>query len=419
MINLICRFIKPGQSYKSFLPIVIFCCLMAINSGAVEFKGRLTSDLYIFEQDEASHVRPYERLQSELILWKKGYAQSVSFISSLRLTTDFNHKDNSDPEIFIYSAYFKLHGFPAGSRIRLGRQFVYNSSGSGLMDGISMRLQPLKSLSWMIFGGSSVSPTDPQQFRSPDKYALVGSQFSYRISAGGQIALSYFWRRDDGATYMNKVGLKGRFIRGKWGSVFKAVYNNGTKSLAEIRTELSFSASPWYFSGEFRWREPSVALNSIFSLVDFHRTREVSLRGHRYVWKRMAIVGQVRFIIYKEDQSQFFRLGIKSDNYSLSWIHRTGYGGENDGLTGYGAVKLGRKLTAYGSIYISRYRSQTEQESLSDAYTSRLGLKYSPGKAWLVSVEGQYLRNAVEENSYRLHFSLSKAFSFLSGSNGR
>ena len=173
----------------------------------------------------------------------------------------------------------------------------------------------------------------------------------------------------------------------------------------------SYAPPKWYMSGEVHWRELSVSANSIFSLIDFHRYREIRFEAQRTVWRRLAAVGQLHSGLFDGDDSWRAGIGVRTDNISVLWRHQEGYGGENDGLYGFANVRLTPEWDCFAIANAGRYRVQEEQTDRNDAYSGSLGLQWRPGHGWSARAEGQYLRNAVLKKDMRLLVRVSKDFS--------
>jgi len=385
---------------------------------AVELNGQFSSELYIWEGDSDNHIRPYERLRASLMVWRPSLDKNLSFHTYLRWTSDLSDKLPGDPQTYIYDAYLKLKGIPKNSELRLGRQYVYSPVGSALLDGMRVRYRLLKSTELDFFGGSSVTGTDPEEIRSLSDYGTYGGRVTFKPNRVCRLGLNWMLRYDEGSIAYHRVGLDARKQAGRFDLYGKVAYNLEGQRLAEMLGRVVLYTGHWRLSGEFNWREPSVSENSLFSLIDFYCYREIRTEIQRKIYKNFAAVGQFQVDIFEDDDSYLAGFGLRSGAYSLIWVHREGYGGDSDGLKGYGMVRLSRQWELFASADFHRYKIQELQEDRNDNYSAGVGIQKRFTGGWLLKTEGQYLRNAVRSNDFRLFFRISKDFSFKGNSGG-
>ena len=378
---------------------------------AVELKGRLTSDAYIYEEDGESHFRPYERLRADLTAWREADNRSLLFHTYLRWTSDLAHKRATDPQTYVYDTYVKLTGIPEGATFSLGRQFVYTSAGSSLLDGIRSRFQPVRRIQVDIFGGSNVSALDPEKIQPFADFAVIGSRVSFQVKTSSRLGLNWMLRRSEGSTTLHRGAVDGETSITGARLYGRLAYNLADMRVAELLMRASYARSKWIVSGEFDWREPSVSSNSLFSLIDFHRYQVFRLDLQRSVWRQLAAVAQLHLGIFKDDNSWRTAFGLRAGAYSVLWQHQQGYGGQNDAMVGYCNVRLTTQWECFASANMGRYRVQDEQDDRSDAYAANLGVRWRPGMGLIFQAEGQYLRNAVQSRDIRGNLRISKDFS--------
>jgi len=391
--------------------LLFLAILIAGNATAVEITGRLFSDLYAYESRDTGHLRPYLGARANLTLLRDQNYRSLSFRTYFRWRSDFSNKLTDDPQTFIYDSYLKLTGYPGRTDIRLGRQFVFNSTGSVLLDGLRVKYIISRKLKFDFFGGSSVSSEDPEKIQSLSDHLSLGGKISYNSSMDGRYGLNWMLRKRDGSVYYNRVGLDSWRKLGNFEYYGRFSYNFVGFRVGEIMSRLNWTFNAWLISGEFQWREPSVPGNSIFSLIDFNRYKETRFNIQRKIWRGISAVGQVHVTFFENDNAWRMGFGFRSSMYSIMWNHQQGYAGDRDGLSGFLNLRLHPKLNFLASANLYRYRIQIEQEDKSDAYTGSAGFAWRPGYNLSARIEGQYLRNAVQSEDYRLLIKLAKDFS--------
>jgi hypothetical protein len=161
-----------------------------------------------------------------------------------------------------------------------------------------------------------------------------------------------------------------------------------------------------------------VAGNSIFTLIDFKRYQIGRLEARRRVWRSLSLVTHLQNDFTGNDNTWRAAFGFSFPWVSISWIHQTGYGGDNDGISGHANVVLNDRWSCYASANIYRYRVQLEQLKRSDAYASSIGVRWRANWGITIQAEGQYLRNAVLKDDGRFLLRIIKDFSLRSDNKG-
>lgn len=399
------------------IPVIGLFFLFPVNRYAADLDGQLSSELYIWQNGNDNHIRPYERLRANLIAWRQSPYKVISFHTYLRATTDFSDKLAKDPQTYIYDAYLKLGGIPSNSEFRLGRQFVYSSVGSALLDGMSIRYRPVQSTRLEIFGGSAVSVLDPEQIQSLADYGAFGGRISYSAINSYRFGLNWMLRLNEGSVVYHRAGIDAGRQFGRLDLYARISYNVASLRLSELLGRAVYHSGKWLVSGEITRREPSVPDNSLFSLVDFYAYRQFRIELQRKFYGRLYLVAQFHANIYHKENSYQSGFGFRAGGYSLIWIHRQGYGGDDDGLQGYVMIRPAHQWELFASANFRRYRIQELQMDRSDNCSATIGINRKLGKTWTVRTEGQYLRNAISSGDYRLYFRISKDFS-LKGNSG-
>jgi len=378
---------------------------------AAELKGRFTSDLYISETNDVTHVRAYERLRAEMVTWRGDRSGALSLHTYLRWRSDFANKRPDDPQWFVYDAYVRLKERPRGSEFDVGRQFVYNGAGSALMDGLRLRYRAGAGVNLDVFGGSAASRVDPEEVRSLSDYTVAGARINVTAGRMTRLGIGWMLRRDAGSMVFHRLSFDGRHELGRGAFYTRLGLNAQYMRVADVLARISYTPAEWYLSGEFGWREPSVSGNSVFSLLEFDRYKDIRLEAQRRVGNGVAVVTQGQASLYEDETAWRGSVGIRGSIGAISWNTQTGHRGKNNGLSGTLNVPLNRYWTGFASANVNRYRVQDEQEDLSDAYASSAGLLWRSGSGWMARGEVQYLRNAVATSDVRTLIRVTRSFS--------
>lgn len=402
----------PGFFVLCLTAATLFPHELALSAG---ISGRLTSSVYGFEQSDQSHWRPYLGMNATASLWRQG-AHSATLHSNLRWTSDFSTKSSHDPQTYVYDLNVELAGFFSGSRVYAGRQFVYSSIGSALIDGIRFKQKLPASFNLDLYGGAATAHQTPEKIQALNDYALAGGRLGYQASSATKLGLNWLWRRSNGSTAQHRVGLDGQWLTRRTELYGRAIYDLSAVVISGALARLTVRPDQWNISTELDWRKPSIDANSIFSVISSEMYKGVRLDISRKLPAGLAAVGQIHWELLPGDDSWRTMIGVQSAAMMLGWTHRDGYGGKSDGLRGQVTLKIGSRVEAYASVYLSQYMIQPEPSDRMDAYSSSFGTVWKPGRDMRVRAEGQFLRNAVNDKDWRIFLQIAKEFSLGSQS---
>ena len=383
----------------------------SVGVAAVEFNGSLTSEVYAYTTEHQQHVRPYESLRGKLVSWRGDNGRRVSFHTYLRWTTDLADARPDDPQLFVYDAYLKYTDMLKATNLYVGRQYVYSGAGSALIDGVRIRHGVGRPVRFDLFAGSTVNRLEPDEVRPFKYHSAIGGRLAFSIRSTTRTSLSWMLRESDGNTSYRRISADLR-QQVKIVHLYTRIgFNPENKASAEILARVSGRARKWYFSGEYLKREPSVSAASVFSLIGADRYEEIRVEVSRTVLRGLAIVALYQVDLFTEEKTRRSSIGIRNGLFSLAWDHQDGYGGDNNGASGWLNLALNDRVILFGQVSLNRYRVQSEQKDRSDAYATSLGLSKRFDGGYQVSGQWQYLRNAVQSSDNRLHLRVIKSFS--------
>ncbi len=370
----------------------------------------MNSSLYGSERSGDTYWRSYLGLKSTVALWTDNYFHSLDLHSNLRWTGDLATKDPGTPQTYIYDSHLRLKGYPAGSIFYIGRQFAYNTLGSSFIDGLRIKLRFLRTVSFDLFGGATVSHETPDRIQSLSNDNLLGSRIGYSRSQSFGLNLNWLLQKSNGSITRHRAGIDvSREIR--HAEFYSRIsYDLLDIELADILARLAARPADWYLSAEFHWRKPSVSGNTIFGLIDADAYKGIRAEVIRTLWRNVSLMGQFHLEMFNGADSWRSVFGLRTAHFTMAWHHRDGRGGESDGFEGQANLNVRHNLEAFGSAFISKYLIQPETPGKIDAYSSSAGLLWRPGWALQVRVEGQYLKSAVDNNDFRMFLNLAKYF---------
>jgi hypothetical protein len=385
--------------------------ILPLQGFSQKLAGSISSELYAYKFQDSSHIRPYLRLRANLLAWQSAKGQKLEINTNLRWTTDLKTKLNTDPQLYIYEIYAHLSKMPANSDIYIGRQFVYNGLASAIIDGLRFRYDFGRKYQFDIFGGVAVSGLDPEKIYSLSESGTLGARLSYKPARQTQLGINWIYRKINGQINSHRLGIDiDQGIR-HWRFFGQIAYNLSWLRLGGITSRISYNHGPWYWSGEFDWREPSVSDASVFSILDFKRYQIVRSSIRRTIWRDIGITANFHSRFQSGDNTYIVNLGIASASYGISWRYQTGPDGHNNGIDGFISIRLSSNWEIYGNGILSRYKVQEEQDTRIDDYSSHIGLSWRTRTGLAASIEGQFARNALASSQSRLYARMTKYFS--------
>jgi hypothetical protein len=383
---------------------------ISVSGEAVELTGRVTSSLYGSERSQNSYWRSYVKFNSTTTLWREGRTRSLGLHSNLRWTGNLATREPGPNQTYIYSFYLKLNGFPVGNTVYAGRQFAYNPLGSALIDGLRTRFRIVRSIRLDLFGGATVLHETPDKIQSLSNHSLFGSRVEYSRFQSFRLGLNWLARTSDGSISRHRIGIDAWEVFRGTEFYSRVSYDLLDLDMAGLLARVTGRRDKWYVSGKFYWRKPSIDHNTVFSLIDAAAYKGIRIEVTRDVWRGFRMLGQFHRELLDGDDSWRSVFGLRAAHFMIAWHHRGGYGGKSDGFQGQGNMRIKRNLEVYGSAFVSRYLIQPETPEKIDAYSSSAGILWRPGRAVQARVEGQYLRNAVDNSDFRIFVQLAKSF---------
>lgn len=394
--------------------IALPAVMLSTPSLAGPLTGRLSTELYSYNRGDSSHVRPYVRLSADWNIWRGARSRSLTLISSLRWTSDFQDQFSGDPQLFVYDAYLRLANPVPKLTVDAGRQFVYAGVGSAHMDGVRARFDHRR-VQVEAYGGNSVSRLDPEEIRSFGDYGAWGAQVLLRPVRRGRFGVHLAGRNDDGSLARHLAGATAEWDDGLWHLYGRYAFDLIARRSATLLGRVRYARAAWTVDGEYSHREPVVAAGSIFSIIDASAYDQVRASARRRVKGTVSLLAGLNYTSYDHGSVWRSRLGISSPAYSLVGLLQTGDRGDLAGVQGHLSPYTRGRLQPYLRFSVNRYAVQEEQDEKSDAHTVAAGATWRGGGARTLRGEVQWLRNAVEKGSARLFVQFVQGFRWNPG----
>ncbi|MCX8010007.1 MAG: hypothetical protein N3A61_02545 [Ignavibacteria bacterium] len=403
--------------------------------------GRLTSFLYTWSRydslggEATTHARHYESMQLGIV------KNNFSINTYLQYSNDYGSKMLDDPEFKFYNLYIDWKNIANLADVRIGRQFIYGGLGAGTIDGLNLKLYPIKNHSLQIYYGALIPPyKDLSFFKSIKDNYLYGARLNSSIVPNTQININWMKRnrkpedflatRPDSAFNPIKVPISISSIPEHYLN-FDVSYDFSNSSYAYGRIDYDFNFEK-VSRGEFNirynitkslganagftYREPRVLKNSIFSVFDISNSKEVEAGIDYKFTSDLTAYGKFGLIQYKDDNSSRIGLGLNTKYGSISYLKNFGYAGELDALSLYLFYALfENKLFVNGGASYSNYKLDKNQSESYTNLSSMIGLNYKPFIYLSFDVQLQYITNRFYKNDVRSLIKINYMFSELLG----
>lgn len=395
------------SSLKSIAAFLVVCIVAFSNVHAVEFSGTVSNDWYVLDDSGEVLIRPFIGLRSTVRLMQTNTGGSLSLHGNGRWRSELGNSGQTITETRIYSGYLQYSGQGVFSEFSLGRQFVYNPAGSAVLDGLNIRIRPMRSLRIRVFGGSATNGLALDKSYSLSDNLLTGASLYYDTQKSATLGLHWWYRKREGRAVSNSISTDFfyRFRQTDWQAV--TVYDIISATLTKMRLRGTYRDSRWYGSIEYTNRAPSISINSIFSIIEYYRINELRLTAERAVYRRIRLTGQVFVGKINDEYSNVFSFGFSGPHFRILWRHYQGFGTSDNGIVAHANASVNRRLLVFITANLSRYRVQEEQDGRNDNMAVMSGMDWRLTFV-RIRLEGQYLRNAVKDEDWRFLLRLSK-----------
>jgi hypothetical protein len=396
---------------------------------AQTFSGRLTSSFYAFERSDttnltSTHTRGYQAFQFDF-----GY-ENMAFHTFGQLDNDFSTRLAGDAKVRMYNFYLEWKNIAKRAEIKLGRQPVFAGAGVGTIDGAQLKFRLARWLRVKGFGGSLLPAN--QRFKlienRGDNY-MVGGQAVIAPNADFNLGLSYFNKHQLRAGYYT---LRADSRPDSLGSIFTLFVEPSNRAFEFASLDVSWNVKRTSFygrsdydllgdqftraeismrsevsaqlvlNGGYTFRSPRLPWNSIFSAFNVEDNHEVE-GGWYYRYKpSLRFFGNAAGIFYSGDESLRFTLGSECNYGALSFVHRSGYAGNLNGLNASLFYPLcDGKVLPSAQLSWASYKLDAGMSNREALFSGAAGLLIRPWKVLTIDSQLQYLHNRFYSNDIR------------------
>ncbi len=399
---------------KIALTFLLTLVLFGISS-AVELKTNITTYFNAYQTqpldstEKTSFLRAYQSFQFDL---NRIGTKNLSVHTYFRSTTDFKHKNSTDPSTKIYNAYIDWKNIKKILDLKLGRQFLYVGVGNGTMDGFRFDLRPKQKVQLTGYVGFQLPEFQWTKIDSWDKSHIFGGEIATTYLRDTRLAASYVRKERGTGPEQHLIGanLTHRhrtcdfFSQYSYDLVYKRTQN------FTFRTDGAAIRGKLYLSAEYQYRRPGILSSSIFSVFKQDTYSSLRFVGAYQPIKNFKLSSEYDLTLYKSDNSNRFRLGFEYAYVGVGMYLRRGYGGESNGVYGKLIYTLKKNLAFSASADYGRYKIDEEQESKDDVFALASRVEWEPIRNLKIALEVQDVRNKIKTYDLRLQGKASYRF---------
>ncbi len=422
--------------------LLVLTVVFGVSLQAQTITGRLVTSAYGWERQDidgtsTSQMRAYENIQFNF-----GTAD-VSFHTYLQGSTDFSNEMHDDPMLRLFNAYLRVKNVFDMVDVKVGRQAVFAGVNYGSIDGAALNLRPADGVEVMAYGGGlTPAGQKPDFFHNIDDNWQLGAQVLLYMIEDTKIGLSYMnrhreterfysWRPDeqmnlipaliDYGSRANQYGslnvahaseriwLFGRF---DYDFNFERAARAEVAATYQVMPDLGLSAN-------FAHREPVLAYNSYFALLETEANQEISLGVDYRVLPRLTLLGRVSTVMYDDESALRVSLGAANKYASVMYTKDVSYDGDLDGFNLQFSYPLmqGMLVPHLGAMYSSYALGENLDKA--STWVGVLGATVRPVKTLSFDVQGQYMTNKIYKSDMRAFARVSYWFSDVLGLGGQ
>jgi hypothetical protein len=423
--------------------IVIGIGLTAEGLQAQMLNGRFVTSAYGWERqmengESTSHLRAYENVQLNI------GAGDISFHTYLQGYTDLGDGIKGDPGLRVFNAYLRIKNLLDVFDIKLGRQALFAGVSYGTIEGAQVKARVADGVEVMAYGGGLTPPGQTLEYQYTanleDNWQLGGQVLLYLIK-NTKIGLSYMNRhRETSAFYAwrpdAQMDLQETLIdygsrANQYGSInvahsggnmwlfgrFDYDFNFERTSRAEVAA--TYQAMPTLgLSLSLAHREPVIAWNSYFALLEASAHQEAVLGIDYHIHPRLTLMGRVSTVMYEDDDALRVSLGAANKYASLMYTKDVSYDGDLDGFNLHFTYPLldGKLVPHVGAVYstyalAANLNDATNWNARASTWVGVAGTTFRPMKSVSIDLQGQYMTNRIYKSDMRAFARVSYWFS--------
>ncbi|MBI3873316.1 MAG: hypothetical protein HY304_09600 [candidate division Zixibacteria bacterium] len=395
-------------------------CIAILLTGVVAahatvFSGRVGVSSYLWERSEldSTDTRHWQNSATASLRLDRIGGQNLEISTSLRGRTDARNAGDNVNDYRVYNLQARWRDIAHRLDLTGGRQWVAWPVGSTSIDGASATLRA--TCGFDVGGYFGLLAPEDGRFKTTnyDDGHAFGAQLGYRRPAVGNLAL-FFNERHLSRTYETSVGAKpvnnlaARTIGIDWrkpierfGSLYgQLAYDLPTERLNRVQLSARWRMSPTVsVNGQFRYRRPDLAYNSIFWVFGGSRYYEERLRLDVRLNSDWTLNMGGAYVNLVDGNITRFDAGLSHRYISFTLHGQGGASGNTFGLSGDVLYPITPKWMIRGGSNYASYDLYEDQPESNWEVSSWAGLRWQWLPQSTADVEGQFLSQNIKTQS--------------------
>jgi hypothetical protein len=374
---------------------------------STSFNSYQTRDLYT--EGKTTYLRAYQSFRFDL---NQIGTKNISFHTYFRSTTDFLHKNSTDPSTRIYNAYLDWKNIKKILDLRLGRQFLYAGVGNGTIDGLRFDFKPKQKLQLTGYVGFQLPRERSTDIDTWEQSHILGGELATTYLKDTRLAASYVQKARDKWIEEHLIGLSASHYHKKFDFFSQFYYNLIYKKAQNFTLRGSGSElfGNLYVALEYQYRRPSIYSNSIFGVFKQEPYSIYRFTGTYQPIKIFRLTSEYDLTRYKKDNSSRVRFGVEYSFIALGLNFRRGYGGESNGVYGKIIYTFNRNFVLSVSADYGKYKIDEEEETKDEIFAISSRAEWRPLENFQLAMELQDVRNKIKNYDLRLQGKASYKF---------
>lgn len=395
---------------------------LSTSADATIFSGRVGLSSYLWERSEldSTDTRHWQNAGTLGLRLGRIGARDLEIATTLRGRFDSRSQGDNVDDYHVYDLYARWRKIAGVADVTVGRHRLSWPNGSVGIDGGSGTIRFWKGWEVGAYLGS-LSPEDgrfkPTSF---DEGHAVGARVGNRSKALGTVFVTFSEKRILRTYGSMKVdNLAARSFGLDWRKPvtgFGSLYGNLLYDQTRMRVERGHLSARWdatptlNVQGQYRYRRPSIAYNSIFWVFGDSEYREGRLRLNYRVSPNWTVTVGGALVSIGDDDAQRLDLGFSHRFVSVLLNTKGGASGSTIGVTADLSYPLNDLWTARGGAQYSTYELFEDQEEANTEAALWAGVRWQWMPQSSLDLEAQYLTQdlktlatfAGDESDFRL-----------------
>ncbi len=423
--------------------LLVFTVVLTAGLQAQTLNGRFVTSAYGWERqmsngESTSHIRAYENVQLNF------GTDDISFHTYLQGYTDLGDGVEGDPRLRVFNAYLRIKNIAEIFDVKIGRQALFAGVSYGTIEGAQVKARVSDGIEIMAYGGGLTPPGQTVEYQFTenieDNWQLGGQVLLYLLE-DTKIGLSYMnrhretsafqaWRPDaqmdlqetliDYGSRANQYGsINIAHMTGKLWMYGRYDYDFNFERTSRAEIAATYQAMPTLgFSLNLAHREPVIAWNSYFALLEAEGHQEAVLGVDYQLHPHLTLLGRVSTVMYDDESAFRLSLGAANKYASLMYTKDVSYDGDLDGFNLHFTYPLmdGMLIPHAGAVYSTYALAEnlddaTNWNERASTWVGVLGTTFRPIKTLSLDIQGQYMTNRIYKSDMRAFARINYWFS--------